>query len=544
MAAAIVCVPVLLPPEVHAWSLPLCAGLAIAALGVVAVSARGRCRATGGLWPLAPLAAAAILLAPSRARAIDEAAAFAVLLCIGLGGATLSRETRAVGVVVAALAAVGTIAAVQAILQHHLFYPRQVEILLANRDPAADPLLMRFAAGRPAGPFILPSVLGAFLAMALPSLCALAGRARGLAARGAGLAALLLQGYALLLTRSFGAILAAAVAGMLMLPLLSRPKRRLAAAALVVALLAAGGYFLHARRAEIGHAPGSDPVSLRLGNWRAAAGMIADHPAFGVGPGSFGTSYTLYLREGMNETRHAHNAYFEIVASWGAWAVVPLGLLLFGCARAARRLATEGGPRLPLAAGGAAFLAHNFIDFGAYLPGLAIPGALLVGMMLGAEPGETEAPGRAPGGAALRAAVASLAALLLCAAIVPQTRARLLLEQARDAALAGDAERAAGLARAAAGARPADPDAWSFLAEMTLVHWRDDPERFRKGEDASLRAVRLDPQSAFRHYTRSLYHRESGAGAAAFLELSTARRLYPLKALYRLPGATAAMEER
>ena len=96
IAAGMLSLPVLFPPEIHPWSLIGCGGLAAAALGIVALSppAPGR-RSASSLLILAPLAVAAILLAPARARALDEAAAFGILLLAGLLGARLAREARA-----------------------------------------------------------------------------------------------------------------------------------------------------------------------------------------------------------------------------------------------------------------------------------------------------------------------------------------------------------------------------------------------------------------------------------------------------------------
>lgn len=537
IAAGMIALPVLIPPEIHPWSLVLCGVLAAAALGLLAVSAPapGR-RFVTSLLILSPLAVTAILLAPARARALDQAAAFAILLVAGVMGVRLVREARAITLVSVTLVLLGTVAGVQALLQHHVLYPQQLEILRSAAQPESAGLMLRLAAGRPAGPFILPAVLGTFLAMSLPPGVVLMVRARSGPARLGLLAALSLQGYALLLTRSFGAILVACVALLLLLPLLSRPLRRVAAMAIVVALLAGSGYFLHARRAELGYAPGSDPVSLRLGNWQAAVEMIGDHPMFGIGPGGFGTSYTLYMRPGMNETRYAHNSYLQIIACWGLWALVPLGALLAGSVSAVRRMVSVRDPRLALAAGGAAFLVHNLIDFGAYLPGIAIPAALLLGMVVGPSTG-SEAERATINGAVWRRVAAASLAMLLLGIVIPQARSRASLNAARDAALSGDLTRAANLARHAAEVRPTEPDAWAFLAEMTLAHRGEEAIRWEEGEAASLRSVQLDPESAIRHYTRALYYLADGAAAAAYREQAIAHRLFPLKELYRLPEA-------
>jgi hypothetical protein len=196
-------------------------------------------------------------------------------------------------------------------------------------------------------------------------------------------------------------------------------------------------------------------------------------------------------------------------------------------------------PRLALAAGGAAFLVHNSIDFGAYLPGIAIPAALLLGMVLGPSTEDAAERTTINGAAWMRIASASLATLLLLAIVIPQARSRASLNAARDAALTGDLTSAAEMARHAAEVRPTEPDAWAFLAEMTLAHRGEEAIGWEAGEAASLRSVQLDPESAIRHYTRALYYLADGAAAAAYREQAIAHRLFPLKELYRLPEAPA-----
>src|SRR3989442_57758 len=57
-------------------------------------------------------------------------------------------------------------------------------------------------------------------------------------------------------------------------------------------------------------------------------------------------------------------------------------------------------PVLPFLAAGAAFLVHNLVDFTAFLPGVAIPAAILIGLGFG--PGDAAAPPERPTHAAAR----------------------------------------------------------------------------------------------------------------------------------------------
>ncbi len=180
--------------------------------------------------------------------------------------------------------------------------------------------------------------------------------------------------------------------------------------------------FLHARRLEIA-TPGGDPLLLRAGNWAAAAEMIRDHPLLGTGPGSFGTYYPRYIRPGMNETRYAHNSYLQTLAGWGAWAALPILALLAAVRGRLREARRAGGEDLPALAAGAGFLAHNLIDFTAFLPGVAIPAALLIGIGVGEGVPGTSQPPRRPARALLAGlALAGLAAFVAQAAAGARSR--------------------------------------------------------------------------------------------------------------------------
>lgn len=490
---------------------------------------------------LLPLMVATLLAAPCRARALDEAAQLGAVILIGLLGFTAAREKRSWGLVPLILVALASAVALQAVVQAHWLYPRQAAVLRAAGDPAADNAIVRLEAGRPAGPFLLPSSLAGFLALALPATILLVRRASWRRGRLFGIAAALLQVYALALTRSLGGLAAAAAGLLLILPALAA-RRRIAFGFLVAfAALALGGLFLHQRRAEIASAPGGDPLQLRAGNWQAAARMIEDRPLVGVGPGSFGTAYPRYLRAGMNETRYAHNSYLQAAACWGVWILAPITALLLGFLKATHRrardvdvAAVDAGMRLALAAGAATFLLHNLIDFTLYLPGIAGPAALLVGMTL--------ASGSAPVGAASGIRSGSRLAALAAAALIAWNalvagRAETRMESARRAAEAGDVAQAEAQARGAAAARPGSPDPWAFLAQLVLAHHMDDPALREEGRRAADRAVRLDPESAVLHHTRALFLAAAGEKAPAYLELARAHRLYPLKEAYRLKDA-------
>ena len=542
-----------LPPEVHPWSRAACqilAAVASLALSPWALGRRPAPPGSGWLLPLLPLALASLLLAGCRARAVDAAADALMLLLAGALGAALAQDERALRAIGALLIAAACAVSSQAVLQRHVTYPAQAAAVRAAGGPLAHDIAGRLEEGRPSGPFTLPAALGGFLALALPQVLVLARGASGRAPRLGARAALPLLAYALYTTRSLGALLAAGVGFLIVLPPLARRRRALVVPLLLASILGGGALFLHERRIRLADASGGDPLSQRLGNWRAASRMIEDHPLFGAGPGSFGTICTRYLGPGMNEARFAHDSYLQAAAEWGLWILLPLGALLVAFARALRArgpvAAGDGGARLAALAGGGSFLAHNLGDFTAYLPGVALPAALLLEIGLAPRPAKGGAVERGEPGRRGRweaaAALAVVAAVALHA--FGAARSRGALELAQERALQGDLERALEAGRAAAAARPGDPDPPAFVAQLILAHGIDDPLRRPEGERAASRALALDPDAAILHYTRALYHLRAGEAAQAFRETYAAHLLYPLKPLYRAAAPAAAGERR
>ena len=549
LAAGLLVVAALLPPEIHPAGRILTHLIAAASALTLVRGGRPLSRRVKVVLLLVlPLALASLLLAPGgRARGLDEAAAFAGFgLAILLGRRLAAGHEAARNLVIAMVATLGTLLAMQAIAQRYWAYPRAAAALRATESADADAYLVRLEQGRPSGPFSLPAALGGFLALSMPLTVVARRQAAGRGARWAATAAFALQSCALLLTRSLGGLLAAVVA-LGILAGMARPafRGRVTMAAILV-FAAVALLFVHGRRAEIGARPGGDPITLRLGNWEAAVRMMRAHPILGVGPGRFPVFYPRSMREGMNETQYAHNSYLQLMATWGAWAIVPLGVLVAAALR--RRREAEHGAVIASRAAGFGFLAHNVIDFTFFLPGVALPAGLLLGFSAPAEAPEpgpgSSAPARArdadaPLGGWGRILAGTTVALLLVAHAATSDRAALHLDRARTLAIAGRTEAAEQEARAAAAAFPLDPDPWAFTAQSLLARKAADPAATALRREAAERAVRLEPEAAILHHTLALDRALAADPAAAFVEERRAAQLFPAKPLYRSTGAEA-----
>jgi O-Antigen ligase len=548
VAVAALLVAVLRPPEISPPASAFIEILAAAALVLLVLRPSTLSRdARHAALLILPLAVGAVWLAAARARALDEAALLAQFIIFVALGVAVAGEPGLRRALPALLMGLGALAAGQAIAQHHWAWPHVAAELRAQGPPGdavTDAMLVRLESGRPSGPFILPTALAGFLAITIPATLLLAlGGAQSRAgrmrlARAIAVAALLVQSYAFLLTRSLGGLVALGCGLMLLIGIRSGGPARRTLATLMV-LLAAGFasvVFLRARQGEMTSAPGADPVSLRAGNWRVAVAMVREHPLFGVGPGSFGTFYPRYMQAGMNETRYAHNSYLQLVSTWGLWILLPIGAALVGLAFRLRRFDPGGDGRLAAVAGGTAFLVHNLIDFTFYQPGVAVPGALLLGVAaahitMPVADRYAETSGATPRRARLLFGCA--AALMLAGHGVLAARASMLLDRAQAAASRGDRAAAREDAQRAARARPGDPRPWAFLSELEIAGPGDDPAALRAGRAAAERAVALDPESAVRHHVLALYHAHDDERAAAWLEERRAHELFPLKPLYR-----------
>jgi O-antigen ligase len=124
----------------------------------------------------------------------------------------------------------------------------------------------------------------------------------------------------------------------------------------------------------------------RLMTYRATLRIIADHPWFGTGLGTFALSFPQYRPEALTlwgVWNRAHSTVLEIAAEVGipvavlvvlGWIVI-LAVLVHGL-RVRRRDLT-----LPIAGFAAAVVAnlHSLIDFSLQIPGFAIPACALVG---------------------------------------------------------------------------------------------------------------------------------------------------------------------
>ncbi|HWD92379.1 MAG TPA: O-antigen ligase family protein [Verrucomicrobiae bacterium] len=163
---------------------------------------------------------------------------------------------------------------------------------------------------------------------------------------------------------------------------------------LVVLTLVAGGLIVFGLRFQTYFAKGATSVGARFDYWHAAGRVVAEHPVFGTGPGTFQRPYALLKRPESEMARLVHNDYLEQFSDSGvlgglayaAW----IGLLLWTIGR---RVWTLGDWfQFAILAGLLGWFIQGFIEFSLFVPALAWTAFTLSGCLLGASANRVDKP--------------------------------------------------------------------------------------------------------------------------------------------------------
>ena len=358
-------------------ALPAGSGWIVAALGALAISA---VRASYGF-------AAALVL-------FDAAAAAGVFVLAGV----LCRTRGRLETLLAVVAASG-------LLQALLSLGQRAGIFGMGVGGAAGPASAE--AARPAGTFLNPNHLAAFLAVSALAGLALVAAREGLRFThriGAAAAiAVILAGF--LAPASRGALvgLGAGVVVFSMFAWRRLPRRVRLFAALALAAATVAALALLAVRFR-----GDDPYRWeRVRLWRAALEEAAHQPLLGIGPGQFSVRGPAVSppHDGMvvrygKRLDQTHSDLLRAVVEGGllggGLCLAAVGFLLFGMRRALARAASSDTwlLRLGCVSGVVVLLAHALVENLSERPALALTGAALAGASVAWPPADASAGGR------------------------------------------------------------------------------------------------------------------------------------------------------
>ena len=188
------------------------------------------------------------------------------------------------------------------------------------------------------GIFGHPNLLGGFLALAIPSMVALAASERLWWRRLSGYLLVIAAMAGLVLTYSRGAWLGTGVGLLILLPVLKRGFWLILGAVLLgpvlVGMVTSSDAVL--ARLESIAAAGSDPALMeRLEIWGMAFRLVAEHPLLGVGLGNFQAAYGRLmvpdlplLTYPLELPEHAHNLFLNLAVEVGLVGVSAFAWLL------------------------------------------------------------------------------------------------------------------------------------------------------------------------------------------------------------------------
>jgi O-antigen ligase len=127
-------------------------------------------------------------------------------------------------------------------------------------------------------------------------------------------------GYNLILTQSFGAIIALTI-GLFVYLIIEQIINIKYISLIIMAMSLIIFIVIGLRYKEVKNL---EPVKLRLTNWNQAIRMISDNPFFGVGLGNYATKVSYYTKQGEARSIYTHNFFLQFVAEAG----IPLSILL------------------------------------------------------------------------------------------------------------------------------------------------------------------------------------------------------------------------
>ncbi|MGD0336264.1 MAG: O-antigen ligase family protein [Candidatus Omnitrophota bacterium] len=214
-------------------------------------------------------------------------------------------------------------------------------------------------------PFVTPNTLAGYLSMMLP--LALTKRNRFIF--------ILPLTLALLLTRSLGGISSAAAAILLYFCLTKKFNAKIIAG---MAALAIGTILvvLAIRSSAVKtHFQPAFSAVMRINYWRETLRIIWAHPLLGIGLGNFNIAYS----------RFSHNSYLQIWAEMGILGIVSFLWIVWSFGLCALKNIKKSRNNIAiacLAAAGASFCLHNFLDFSFFLPEVSLLWWIICGLLL------------------------------------------------------------------------------------------------------------------------------------------------------------------
>lgn len=211
-------------------------------------------------------------------------------------------------------------------------------------------------------PFVTPNTLGGYLAMIIP--LTLIHKYR--------IWFIIPLSFALLLTKSLGALLSIFIGLGVYLYLQGKLKKK--GALLLIGLVAIIGLVFILRQATTKeHVLPAFSLTMRLNYWQDTLKIIKTTPLSGVGLGNFN----------LEASRYAHNSYLQIWAEMGILGIASFLWLIIAVFKSSLKKIKDSPNKQQIAgliAANAVFLIHNLVDFGFFLPEVALIWWVILGL--------------------------------------------------------------------------------------------------------------------------------------------------------------------
>lgn len=281
---------------------------------------------------------------------------FLLLICCSL---TYEDKNK----VIFSLTAAGALISCLAIYQYFFGFQHLNSYII--REKISNPLIRDYLSQRRVFfPFISPNILGGYLAMIIP--LALTFKNRSLL--------ILPLFFALLLTRSLGALLSLSLALTLYYFLEGKFKKR-NIFILLVLLAAIGTIFIARTQIHKEHLQPLFSTIMRLNYWEGTLAVIKSHPLTGTGLGNFNLAYS----------RYSHNSYLQLWAETGILGIISfIWLVIIILKRGLKNLreSPDKARSAALICCAFVFLIHNLIDFTFFLPEVSLIWWVILGALI------------------------------------------------------------------------------------------------------------------------------------------------------------------
>jgi O-antigen ligase len=411
------------------------------------------------------------------------------------------------------LIGVAALVAIYGIYQRLWIFGRITDLLKGGAFPILperEAMIERVGSGRVFSTFMLPGLLGGYMASSIALGLGLVADLISSGRKGKPLllavASLALMFLCLSLTMSFGGWLSLIISISSFFIVVGGKWKRLAIYSflcalvlLIVLLLVRGGEVMER---------GRSPWGQRVMNWKAALRIFADRPVLGTGAGTFGDIYVRYKDPQANEVRDAHNTFLQMASELGAPGAIFFSAFVVMSLLYAVRNCLSSPLRAGLLCCFIALLSHNFVDLDWFVPEpqwllWAVLG-LIAGMDIQAGPGISSLPDLAK-----RVGIISVVAFLSLIPIIRFGMASVHFEAGEEAIWAGDLEKAHEEFSKAASLNPLNGRyhaASAYSLFLMIKAGKAPKEYISKVVDGYERAARSSPTSAsFRAFLAELY---------------------------------------